>query len=39
MERWDFAFDPLDIVVLKRQYAMGVPLEVFPPSSFSAPRF
>lgn len=24
---WDFPFDPLDVVVLKRRYAMGLPLE------------
>jgi hypothetical protein len=27
---WDFPFDPLELVVLKRRYAMGLPLEEKP---------
>ena len=36
---WDYGFEPLDMVTLKRRYAIGLPLEDEPPSSHRAPGF
>lgn len=34
---WDFGFDPLDVVTMKRRYSMGLPLNDEPAASYRGP--